>query len=217
MDLLEEGIIIPKGYRFISKFRYPQNFLYTIAFLTPLPAAALYLLAVFGVFLPLQGGQLTFVIILTIFSPYMVREVIQRGIGRLLGYSISLSALLTFRYAADFPIKTGGFRSYRDVLFVAIAPLSLYAVLLTTLLLGQRGTIGNMLIFILLMGLLPTASDVYFVCWLLTKSRKSLLYMQRRTALLFEPLPSDHATTLGTEIRTRKQSKKRKLREDASY
>ena len=213
---LEEKMITPEGYRFTSTFRYPQNFLYIIAFLTPLPAAALYLLAVFGVFLPLQGGQLTFVIILTIFSPYMIREVIQRGIGRLLGYPISLSSLLTFRYAADFPVKTGGFRSYRDVLFIAIAPLSLYTVLLTPLLLGQRGTIGNMLTFIILMSLLPTASDVYFVCWLLTKSRKSLLYMQRRTALLFEPLQSDHVTTSGTDSRTRKQSKKPKHREDAS-
>ena len=191
-----EELIAPKGYHFTSEFRYQTNFIKAIAFLTPLVVGPLFILATDQVFLPLTRGQLDIVVIFTIFSPYWIRAIIQRGVSLLLGYSLSLSSFLALRFAADFPMKTGGYRPYRDAFLVAIAPLSFYIALLLPLLLGHRGPISNMLAFVLLMNLLPTASDVYFVGWLLTKSRASLLYMKCRSALLFEPLPQDdNATT----------------------
>ena len=209
---LEEEIIAPQGYRFTSEFRYQTNFIKAIAFLTPLVVGPLFILSTDKVFLPLTRGQLDVVVFFTIFSPYWIRAIIQRGVSLLLGYSLSLSSFLALRLVADFPMKIGGYRPYRDAFIVAIAPLSLYSALLIPLLLGHRGTISNMLAFVLLMNLLPTASDVYFVAWLLTKSRASLLYMKRRNALLFEPLLEDDNTTSRIEGQASEHPKKRKQR-----
>lgn len=194
-----EELIVPKGYHFTSEFRYQTNFIKAIAFLTPLVVGPLFILATDQVFLPLTRGQLDILVIFTIFSPYWIRAIIQRGVSLLLGYSLSLSSFLALRLVADFPMKTGGYRPYRDAFLVAIAPLSLYSALLLPLLLGHQGPMSNMLTFVLLMNFLPTASDVYFVGWLLTKSRASLLYMKRRNALLFEPLSQDDTATAKTE------------------
>ena len=212
LNVLEDGIIKPKGYRFTSEFRYQTNFIKAIAFLTPLVVGPLFILATDKVFLPLTRGQLDIVVIFTIFSPSWIRAIIQGGVSLLLGYSLSLSSLLALRFVADFPMKTGGYRPYRDAFIVAIAPLSFYIALLIPLLLGHQGTIGNMLTFVLLMNLLPTAADVYFVGWLLTKSRASLLYMNPRSAFLFEPLLEDDKATSRIEGQVSEQPKKRKHR-----
>ena len=194
-----EELIVPEGYRFISQFRYQTKFIQAIAFLTPLVAAPLFILATNGVFLPLTRGQLNIVIFFTIVSPYWMRAIIQRGVGLLFGYSLSVRSFFALRLVASFPVKTAGYRPYRDAFLIALAPLSLYVALLIPLLLSHRGTLGNMLAFVLLMNLLPTAADVYFVGWLLTKSRASLLYMNPRSAFVFEPLPQDDNVIIRTE------------------
>ena len=209
---LEEEFLTPKGYRFTSKFQYPQKFFNTMASLTPLLALLLYLLADFGVFLPLPQGSLFIMMILTIFSPYAVRKAVQKGVSSLFGYPFSWGPHFLLFFLPGFPVEEGEYRSYRDALFVALAPLSLYIILLIPLLLGQRGTIGNMLTFALLVGLLLTASDIYFACWLLTKPKSSTLYMKRRTAWLFEPLSAEQRAQAETEAHMPEQLKRRRHR-----
>ena len=155
---LEEELITPKGYRFTSEFRYRTKFIQVIAFLTPLVGFPLFILATSNVFLPLTRGQLNIVVIFTIVSPYWIRAIIQGSVGLFLGYPLSLSSLLALRLIADLPVKTGEYRPQRDAFIVVLAPLSLYITLLIPLLLSHRGTLGNMLTFVLLMNLLPTAS-----------------------------------------------------------
>jgi hypothetical protein len=48
-------------------------------------------------------------------------------------------------------------QSYRDALFIAIAPMSLHVFLLIPLLLGHLGIVGNLLAFFLIVNLSGTA------------------------------------------------------------
>ncbi len=213
----EEELIAPEGYSFAAMFHYPPTLINIIAFFTPLSWGILAILADLGVFLPLQRGQVTIVFLVILFTSFLGRRMIQRGVSRLLGYPVSWSSIFSVRivnYMADFsvPFREGEYRSYWDFLLVALAPLSLYIVLLIPLLLGHWGVLGNMLAFVLLASLLPTISDLYFVCWLLTKPKTSVLYMRRRAALLFEPLSAEQRAQAETEAHMPEQLKRRRHR-----
>ena len=213
----EEETLAPKGYGFTAMFHYPPILINIIAFFTPLSWGILAILADLGVFLPLQRGQVTIVFLVILFTSFLGRRMIQRGVSRLLGYPITWSSIFSIRiiyFMADFsvPFREGEYRSYWDTLLIALAPLSLYIVLLTPLLLGHWGVLGNMLAFILLASLLPTISDLYFVCWLLTKPKTSVLYMRRRAALLFEPLSAEQRAQEETEAHTLEQPRRRRHR-----
>jgi len=212
---LEEEVMAPQGYGFTAQFHYPKTLINTIAFFTPLSWGILAILADLGVFLPLQRGQVTIVFVIILFTSFLGRRIIQRGVSRLLGYPVSWASIFSIRisyYMADFSIVAGEYRSYGDTLLMTLAPLSLYSVLLLPLLLGHWGTIGNMLAFILLASLLPTIADVYFACWLLTKPKKSVLYMRRRTAWLFEPLSAEQRAQETAEAQKPEQPKRRRYR-----
>ncbi len=212
---LEEEIMAPQGYRFTSKFHYPKTLINTIEFFTPLSWGIPIILAEWGVFLPLQRGQVTIVCVIILFTSFFGRRMIQRGVGRLLGYPVSWSSIFSIRiiyFMADFSVEGGEYRSYWDILLITLAPLSLYIALLIPLLLGHRGTIGNMLAFILLAGLLPTIADIYFACWLVTKPRKSVLYIRRRTAWLFEPLSVEQCAQEATAAQRPEQARRRRHR-----
>ncbi len=213
---LEEEIIAPQGYRFTSKFHYPKTLINTIEFFTPLSWGIPIILAEWGVFLPLQRGQVTIVCAIILFTSFLGRRMIQRGVSRLLGYSVSWASIFSIHitdFMADFSVVGlvgGEYRSYGDVLLITLAPLSLYIALLIPLLLGHWGTIGNMFAFILLAGLLPTIADIYFACWLVTKPRKAMLYIQRRTAWLFEPLSAEQRAQQATAAQRPEQAKRRR-------
>ena len=66
-----------------------------------------------------------------------------------------------------FAAVPGQVQSYRDVLLIAIAPMSLYIFLLIPLLLGHLGIVGNLLAFFLIVNLSGTAWDLFFVGCLL--------------------------------------------------
>lgn len=213
----EEELIAPKGYGFTAKFHYPPNLINIIEVATILFPGMLFALSDTGVFLPLQQGALDIVTIITIIFPFFGRRMIQRGVSRLLGYPVSWSSIFSIRivnYMADFsvPFREGEYRFYWDTLLIALAPLSLYAVLLIPLLLGHWGTLGNMLTFILLASLLPTVSDLYFACWLLMKPRKAVLHIRRRKAWLFEPLSAEQRAQEETEAQTLEQPRRRRHR-----
>lgn len=212
---LEEEVMAPQGYRFTSKFHYPPTLINIIEVVTILCPVILVTLSDLGVFLPLQRGQVTVGYAIVLFFPFFGRRIIQRGVSRLLGYPVSWASIFSIRisyYMADFSIVAGEYRSYGDTLLMTLAPLSLYSVLLLPLLLGHWGTIGNMLAFILLASLLPTIADVYFACWLLTKPKKSVLYMRRRTAWLFEPLSAEQRAQETAEAQKPEQPKRRRHR-----
>src|SRR5579875_1024032 len=205
----------PQGYSFTAQFHYPKTLINTIAFFTPLSWGILAILANLGVFLPLQRGQVTIVFVIILFTSFLGRRMIQRGVSRLLGYPVSWASIFSMRisyYMADFFVVGGEYRSYGDTLLMTLAPLSLYIVLLLPLLPGHWGTIGNMLAFILLASLLPTIADVYFACWLLTKPKKSVFYMRRRAAWLFEPLSAEQRTQETAEAQKPEQPKRRRHR-----
>ncbi len=212
---LEEELITPKGYGFTAKFHYPPTLINIIEVITILFLVVLVTLSEFGVFLPLQRGALDIVTIITIIFPFFVRRMIQRGVSRLLGYPVTWSSIFSIRiiyYMADFSVVEGEYRSYGDALLVALAPLSLYVVLLIPLLFGHWGVLGNMLAFILLACVLPTISDLYFACWLLTKPKTSVLYMIRRRAWLFEPLSAEQRAQEEVEAHIPEQPRRRRHR-----
>lgn len=210
---LEEEVMAPQGYRFTSKFHYPPTLINIIEVVTILCPVILATLSDLGMFLPLQRGQVTMVYAIVLFFPFFGRRIIQRAVSHLMGYPVSWASIFSIRisyYMADFSIVGGEYRSYGDTLLMTLAPLSLYIVLLLPLLLGHWGTIGNMLAFILLASLLPTIADVYFACWLLTKPKKSVLYMKRRAAWLFEPLSAEQRSQGATEAQKPGQPKRRR-------
>ncbi len=177
-----------------------------------LPALPLYILADLGIFLPLSREQLNSLLLLTILSPFITRGIIQRSVRLLLGYPFSWPSPFISFFTTSFPLKKGEYWSYRDVMLVALSPLSLYVLLLLPLLLGQRGTFGNMLTFILLMSFVPTILDIYLICRLLPNSRRVVLYIRGLTTWVFEPLSAEQRAQEETEAHRPEQPKRRRHR-----
>ena len=190
---LDEAPFPPEGYHLASTFRYPTILIYIAKSLSILISLGSYELASWGVTgggvfrgLVSLGGIIFIAIVF--FSIDIVRGLIQRGVGRLLGYNISFYILFAAFLEGSFAIAPGQFQSRRDALLIAIAPLSLFITLLLPLLFGLSGMISSAIAFFLMINISGTAWDLYFIWRLLSMPKGTVLYTKHILELLvFEP------------------------------
>ncbi len=201
--IMEEIPFLPEGYRFVSQFRYPKKVVYIVELLPLLTALSFYQIGYWGL---INGGSFRGVagfqgvvrweteifIIVTILSIQFVHGLIKRGVSYLLGYNISFLTLFIFLLEPTFAVASEQFQSRRDALLIAIAPLSLFIFLLVPLLLERHGIITYMIAIFLLVNLAGTPCDFYFICWLLRRPRRTVLYIENcQTLFIFEPEPGE--------------------------
>jgi hypothetical protein len=84
--------------------------------------------------------------------------------------------------------------------------------LLFPLLLVPRGVISDILTFFLLVNLFSTLSDAYFMCWLLTKPKRAILYVEPSRVLVFEPLSKTSPLRVQTTVLAPKRARKQRRR-----
>ncbi|MBA2286063.1 MAG: DUF3267 domain-containing protein [Ktedonobacteraceae bacterium] len=186
----------PKGYYCAATFQYPERFVY-IAKTPPL--------IILGVFYLRAGlnqdvfhgaarqGPWIFIFMIVVgTSTDFVSRLVQRKISRLLGYDTSLLTWLDTIVPGTYTAAPGQFQPRRDVLLIAIAPLSLFLglflLLWLPLLFGLSGIISDLLFFFLLVNMAGSLWDLYFIGWLLRKPTSTLIYQKRNyTYLAFEP------------------------------
>ena len=187
---LDEVPLPPEGYQLASTFRYPTILIYIAKSLSILTFLAFYIPTYWGVhvFPGFVGlGALVFMTF-AFLSTDIVRGVLQRGISRLLGYDISFYTLTFAPLAGTYTTVPGQFQPRRDVLLIAIAPLSLFITLLLPLLFGLSGMISSAIAFFLMINISGTVWDLYFIWRLLSMPKGTVLYTESILELLiFEP------------------------------
>jgi hypothetical protein len=199
LDIDEDAPISPEGYSLTSTFRYPQSIFYISWLFRFFTAYSLYFFASWGligggVFQGLAtSGEVEVFILFVLLSTEFVRGLLQRVISSLLHYEISFYTLFFWLPTASFAITPGQFQSRRDALLIAIAPLSLFIVLLVALLLKLPGMISDILVFVLFVNLAGTTWDLYFICWLLRMPKGTVLYTESIMRLLVFKPTSDNA------------------------
>lgn len=178
---LQEGPHPPEGYYLASVFRPPRSFFSIVKYPSFFVFLACFALPTFGVeVLPGFAGSGALVFMAVVFvSPDLIRGVIQRGIARLLGYSISFYAfslmlMLPWTYTA----APRQLLRRRDALLIASAPLSMFIALCIPLLFVPSGLISSALTFFLVMNIIATAWDLYFMGWLLRLPGGTMLYRE---------------------------------------
>jgi len=183
----------PDGYQFASIFKYPRRLLYFAKYPPVLISLGLYLSASSGmigggVFRGFAGWGVVVFISVVFFSIDTVRGLIQRGICRLLGYSISSFYPLLDPLEPTFAAAPGQFQCRRDALLIAIAPLSLFFLLGIALLFVLPEVISGILAFVLIVNVSGAAWDIYFIGWLLRRPKGTLLFTETILRLsVFEP------------------------------
>jgi len=192
MSLHEQPLLL-EGYHVVSAFRYPAKLMYAAKLPPILTGMGLYMLAAGGiigggVFRGLVGlGDLVFIAVV-VFSIDIIRGLIQRGVSRLLGYRISMYTLLIAPLEATFAVGRDQFFSRRDALLIAIAPFCLFLLASIPLLFRLPAMIAGVLAFVLVVNVLGEAWDAYFICWLLWRPRRTMLFTQSIFRLfVFEP------------------------------
>jgi len=187
-----EPLSLP-GYEYLATFRYPPKFVLVAKSPPYLIALGLYQCAYWGVigggvFRWLGAWEVVVFVVAVVFSIDMVRGLIQRGASRLLGYHISFYTLLIAPLEATFPVDTDQFYSRRDALLIALAPLCLFLLLSIPLLFFLPTIPGNLLTFILIINIVGTGWDLYFVGWLLRRPRDIMLFTENiHQLVIFEP------------------------------
>ncbi len=187
----------PKGYQFAYAFQYPKIFVYINKLSLLFIPFSLYLLArlgmVGGVFQNLadlgSSSGMMLVLALIILLTDFVRGLIQRGISKWFGYTISFDDPAFPFMLRTYTAAPGQFQSRRDVLLIAMSPFGVFLLLGLPLLFGLSGIVGGILLFFLIANILGTFWDFYLMGWLLGKSPASLIYTENAQKLLiFEPI-----------------------------
>ncbi|HVB24545.1 MAG TPA: metalloprotease family protein [Ktedonobacteraceae bacterium] len=184
----------PDGYRFVSTFKYPKRLMFITKFLPGLICISFNLLVSRGiiggvVLRSLEGFELAMFIVVVYFSIDIVRGLIQRGLCHLLGYEISFYPLLVAFLVPTIAADVGQYQRRRDALWIAIAPVSLFLLLGILLLFKLPELIGSILAFVLIVNILGTAWDIYFIGWLLRRPGGTLLFTENILLLsVFEPV-----------------------------
>lgn len=172
-------------------------FIYINKFSLLLIPFGLYLLAswsiISGIFQDLAelGSNSVTMLILAIImlSTDLVRGLIQRGISRWLGYTISFDDRAFPFMLRTYTAAPGQFQTRRDVLLIAVAPLGVFLLLWLPLLFGLSGTIAGFLLFFLIANILGTIWDFYLIVYLLRRSAAMLLYTESsQNILIFEQI-----------------------------
>ncbi|MGB8343481.1 MAG: hypothetical protein WCD86_01290 [Ktedonobacteraceae bacterium] len=183
----------PKGYQFLATFQYPGAIWYIARSLTVLTGVGLYQLAAWGI----VGGSvfrdgidlgISLLALALILSIDVIREILQRGISRWLGYTSSYGIVFLSMWEGTFAVDPGQFYPRRDALWIAIIPICLFLLPGLPLLFRPPEIIGDVLAYIVIVCLSDTVMDIYFMLWLLSKPRKTILYSQSiHKLLVFEP------------------------------
>lgn len=171
-----EEVVSPEGYRLTEVFQYPRRLLYVATLLPAFSALSFYIVANrglvgVGIFRGTEGLEIFVFMTLVFFTTNIIRGLVQRGMSYGLGYGTVFYPLLSAPLEGTFALAPGQVQSRRDALLVALAPLSLFAVLWLPLVFGLSGLIGGALAFFLVVNIAGTSWDLYFVWWLVRKSK----------------------------------------------
>lgn len=186
MKAHEKSILPRKDYS-TSEFGYPKNFLIFAKSLSmAFPLVLTWLVGQGfvsgGLFQIVAGGGLGsgdgagIFLVVVLLSFDAIRGLIQRIVSRLLGYEVSFSSLLSAYIQGTYIADPGQLQPRRDALLVALAPLCLFVLVSIPLLFGLQGSFSHFFAFFLMVSILGTVWDLYFVWWLLRKPQGTMLY-----------------------------------------
>ncbi len=184
----------PEGYYFSHIFRYPNVLTYIAPLLYFFACFAFYVIWNFvrhSFFQGIAGLAVFLVVILSLPLADILRALIQRGVGRLLGYNISFNIIHMIFQPETYTAEPGQFQRRGHVLMIAVVPLSLFILLLLLLILfaGLQGDIGDIFAVFLFVGIARTAGDLYLIWHFLRMSKGTLLYnVNSKEKLIFKRL-----------------------------